>query len=122
MHVLRLLLACTLLTGPLLASDPPPAPKPPPSPDLVLKGVQSFLALTARPDGSFRPGIDPEYEGMADSAFSDLAPAAYAVVLSKTFGLKLPYEENTRLFFRSRQRPDGAFVNVGGTADPKSAA
>ena len=89
MHVLRLLLACTLLTGPLLASDPPPAPKPPPSPDLVLKGVQSFLALTARPDGSFRPGIDPEYEGMADSAFSDLAPAAYAVVLSKTFGLKL---------------------------------
>jgi hypothetical protein len=116
MHALRLALASALLAGPVLAADPPPTP------DVVLDGVRSFLKLTAKPDGSFRPGADPDYEGMSDSAFSDLAPAAYAVVIAKTFGLKLPYEENTRLFFLSRQQKDGSFVNVAGTVDPKSAA
>jgi hypothetical protein len=125
MHLLRLALVAVLFTGPALASDPPPVPKPPaapPTPEQVLEGVQGFLKLTAKADGSFRPGNDPEYEGMADSAYSDLAPAAYAVVIAKTFNLKLPQEENTRLYFQSRQRKDGAFVNVLGTVNPDSPA
>lgn len=121
MHAIRLSLVGVLLASPILAQDPPLKPVPP-TPDRVLEGMRSFLKLTAKPDGSFRPGADPDYEGMSDSAFSDLAPAAYAVVISRTFGWKLPYEENTKLYFRSRQRADGAFVNVGGTVDPKSAA
>jgi geranylgeranyl transferase type-2 subunit beta len=82
--------------------------------------VRAFFRQTARPDGSFRPGLDPAYEGMSDSAFSDLAPVTYAVILHKTFGWPLPDEEKTRQFLLSRQREDGAFVNVAGTVDPKS--
>jgi geranylgeranyl transferase type-2 subunit beta len=88
----------------------------------VLAGVRTFFANTARPDGSFRPGIDPAYEGMSDSAYSDLAPVTYAVVLHRTFGWKLPDEARTRDFLLSRQGPDGAFFHVKGTADPKSSA
>src|SRR3954465_1964925 len=91
-----------------------------PTPDEVLKGLQNFYAKTALPDGSFRPGVDPDYEGMSDSAASDLAPPTYAVTIHKTFGWKLPHEEKTRDWFLSRQQPDGAFVNVRGTSDPKS--
>ena len=93
-----------------------------PRPDVVLAGLKGFFAKTARPDGSFRPGIDPDYRGMSDSAYSDLAPVAYAVVIHKTFGWKLPDEARTREFLLSRQREDGAFVNAGGTVDPKSPA
>jgi hypothetical protein len=92
-----------------------------PTPDEVLSGVKAFLKKTARPDGSFRPGIDPDYRGMSDSAYSDLAPVAYAVVISKTFGWKLPHEEKTKAFLLARQKKSGEFVNVAGTVDPKSA-
>src|SRR5262245_53529154 len=61
---------------------------------VVRKGVEFFFAETARADGSFRPGIDPKYYGMSDSAYSDLAPVAYAVILHKTFGWQLPHEKN----------------------------
>ncbi|HJZ90711.1 MAG TPA: prenyltransferase/squalene oxidase repeat-containing protein [Gemmataceae bacterium] len=88
----------------------------------VLRGLRRFFQRTAMPDGSFRPGIDLFYEGISDSAYSDLAPVAYAVVIHKTFGWKLPNESKTRAFLLSRQRPDGAFVNVAGTVDPKSPA
>jgi geranylgeranyl transferase type-2 subunit beta len=101
---------------------PVPAPAADPMPDDVLAGLREFFRKTARPDGSFRPGIDPNYEGMSDSAFSDLAPVAYAVVLHKTFGWPLPDEGKTRQFLLSRQRKDGAFANAGGTVDPDSAA
>jgi prenyltransferase beta subunit len=94
----------------------------PPTPDAVLKGLHTFFQRTAKPDGSFRPGIDPFYEGISDSAYSDLAPVAYAVVIHKTFGWRLPNEDKTRAFLLSRQQPDGAFVNVVGTVDPKSPA
>jgi geranylgeranyl transferase type-2 subunit beta len=57
---------------------------------------------------------------MADTAYSDLAAATYAVVLHRTFGWKLPHPEKTRDFFLSRQGKDGAFVNAAGTADPRS--
>jgi geranylgeranyl transferase type-2 subunit beta len=92
-----------------------------PTPAEVLAGVRMFFAKTARSDGSFRPGIDPAYEGLSDSAASDLAPVAYAVILHRTFGWKLPDEAKTRDFLLARQQVDGAFVNVAGTFDPKSA-
>jgi geranylgeranyl transferase type-2 subunit beta len=97
-----------------VAADPAPAD--------VLDGLRDFFRKTAKADGSFRPGVDPNYEGMSDSAYSDLAPTVYAVVLHTTFGWKLPDEEKTRQLLLSRQRDDGAFVNVAGTVDPKSPA
>jgi geranylgeranyl transferase type-2 subunit beta len=98
------------------------AAKPAMAADDILTGLRAFFQKTARPDGSFRPGIDPDYEGMSDSAYSDLAPVTYAVILHKTFGWRLPDEAKTRDFLLSRQQADGAFVNVAGTVDPKSAA
>lgn len=90
------------------------------SPEDVLKGLRGFFEKTARPDGSFRPGIPEDYPGMSDSAYSDLAPTVYAVILHRTFGWKLPREEKTKHFLLHRQGEDGAFVNEKGTADPKS--
>jgi len=87
----------------------------------VLPGLRKFFAKTARRDGSFANGSDRDYRGMSDSAYSDLAAVTYAVTLSKTFGWKLPYEEATKQFLLSRQRPNGDFFNVAGTVDPKSA-
>src|SRR5436190_21023158 len=48
------------------------------SPEDVLTGLRGFYRATARPDGSFQPGVDASYGGMSDSAHSDLAPVAYA--------------------------------------------
>ena len=114
---MKLLLALLATALPAL----PAAPAAEPTPDAVFAGLKDFFAKTAKDDGSFRPGIDPLYEGMSDSAFSDLAPVAYAVVIHKTFGWKLPHEEKTKEFLLSRQEKDGAFVNMKGTVDPKSA-
>src|SRR5262245_23133686 len=87
----------------------------------VLAGLRAFLERTARADGSFANGIDPQYRGMSDSAYSDLAAVTYAVTLHKTFGWTLPHEEATRRFLLSRQQAHGAFFNVAGTVDPNSA-
>ncbi|MCE9532816.1 MAG: hypothetical protein K8T89_17095, partial [Planctomycetes bacterium] len=87
----------------------------------ILDGLRGFYAKTARPDGSFQPGVDPEYRGMSDCAYSDLAAVTYAVTLHKTFGWKLPHEEKTIAFLLSRQKPTGEFVNVAGTVKPDSA-
>jgi prenyltransferase beta subunit len=87
----------------------------------VLATLREFARRTALPDGSFRPGVDPAYAGISDSAYSDLAPVVYAVVIHKTFGWPLPDEAKTRAWLLARQRDDGAFVNVKGTVDPKSA-
>jgi geranylgeranyl transferase type-2 subunit beta len=106
----------------LLTTSAAAPPERRPAASEVLAGVKSFLARTARPDGSFRPGIDPAYRGMSDSAYSDLAPTVYAVLVSRTFGWKLPCEEKTRQFLLGRQRKTGEFVNVTGTVSPDSAA
>jgi hypothetical protein len=90
------------------------------SADDVLKGLRAFYQKTARPDGSFQPGIDPAYRGMSDAAYSDLAAVTYAVVLHKTFGWKLPDEQKTAEFLWSRQKPSGEFFNVAGTVSPDS--
>jgi prenyltransferase beta subunit len=105
----------------VLAAPPAPGRANDVTPEAVLEGVRTFFARSARDDGSFRPGLDPDYPGMSDSAASDLAPVTYAVVLHRTFGWPLPHDDRTCDFLLSRQRPDGAFVNVGGTSDPKSA-
>jgi geranylgeranyl transferase type-2 subunit beta len=87
----------------------------------VLAGLRKFFAKTARAEGSFANGLDPQYRGISDSAYSDLAAVTYAVTLHKTFGWKLPHEEATRRFLLSRQQPNGDFFNLTGTVDPKSA-
>jgi hypothetical protein len=90
------------------------------APPDVLQGVRAFFERTARQDGSFQPGIDPAYAGMSDSAASDLAPTAYAVIIHATFGWELPHAAATRDFLLARQREDGAFFNVRGTLDPSA--
>jgi geranylgeranyl transferase type-2 subunit beta len=115
------LLAFSVLTSRATSSHGVTEEPAKPRPDEVLPGLQAFFARTALPDGSFRPGINPAYEGLSDSAYSDLAPVTYAVVLHKTFGWKLPYPEKTQEFLLSRQKQDGAFLNVKGTADPQAA-
>jgi hypothetical protein len=90
------------------------------SPQEVLDGLKAFWEKTALPDGSFRPGIDPDYQGMSDSALSDMAPVTYAVTLHRTFGWKLPHEEKTRTWLLARQKEDGAFYHTRGTGDPKA--
>src|SRR5262245_57095766 len=91
-----------------------------PTADEILVGLKDFYRKTARPDGSFQPGIDPEYRGMSDAAYSDLAAVTYAVVVHKTFGWKLPDEQKTAAFLLSRQKPSGEFFNVAGSVSPDS--
>jgi len=113
--VLPLAVLALIFPRPATAADPV-------KPDDVLAGLRQFYKITARDDGSFRPGVDPSYEGMSDSAASDLAPVTYAVVIHKTFGWKLLDEKKTLAFLQERQREDGAFVNVAGTNDPRTAS
>jgi geranylgeranyl transferase type-2 subunit beta len=94
---------------------------PTPTADEVLAGLKEFYRRTARADGSFQPGCDPDYLGMSDCAASDLAAVTYAVTIHKTFGWKLPHEAKTAEFLLSRQKTDGAFFNVAGSYDPNSA-
>src|ERR1700682_6319041 len=103
-----LMLLCVFVAVPSYAGDPAPAPPA----DAILKGLKDFSRKTARPDGSFQPGIDPEYRGMSDSAHSDLAAVTYAVSIHRTFGWKLPYAEKTAEFLVSRQKSNGDFFNV----------
>jgi hypothetical protein len=118
----HLLLAGVLVVGPVAIAEGLSASKESNlSPAKVLSGLRRFYEKTGRSDGSFTPGIDPSYRGMSDSAYSDLAPIAYAIVLHKTFGWKLPRDEKTVELLRSRQKPNGDFFNIKGTVDPKSA-
>src|SRR5262249_1952911 len=107
-----LILACSLVGADEKTASPLPAE--------VLEGVRTFLQKTALPDGSFRPGTDPAYKGDSDTGYSGLAAVTYAVCLARTFGWKLPQEGRTLELLLARQQEDGAFVNVGGSADPKS--
>src|SRR5262245_34464981 len=113
------LLACCLI--PSLALPANGGEKKPAAAD-VLKGLQEFARRTAPTAGASQPGIDPKYKGMADSAYSNLAPVTYAIVLHRTFGWKLPSEDKTLTWLIDRQQRDGAFVHTAGTVDPKSAA
>jgi geranylgeranyl transferase type-2 subunit beta len=112
--LLPILLAATA------AGLPGDEPAPKPTPADVLDGLKEFWQKTALPDGSFRPGVDPDYRGMSDSALSDMAPLTYAVTLHRTFGWKLPYEDKTVANLLNRQKEDGAFYHVHGTGDAKA--
>ncbi len=92
-----------------------------PEPDDVLAGLREFYRRTARADGSFQPGIDPDYAGMSDSAYSDLAAVTYAVTVHATFGWELPDKAKTAEFLVARQKENGDFLNTAGTVDPASA-
>src|SRR5262249_55651421 len=111
----------SLALVPLMLPSEEPAPAQPVTEKTVLAGLRDFFAKSAAADGSFRPGIDPSYKGMADTAYSDLAAPAYAVILHRTFGWRLPPEQKTRDFFLDRQVKDGRFLNRAGTVDPASA-
>jgi len=118
-------LLCVLTVTSSQAAEPAPSPpkfpqKQRPTADEVLQGLKEFYRKTARPDGSFQPGIDPDYRGMSDAAYSDLAAITYAVTIHKTFGWKLPYEEKTVDLLMSRQKSSGDFFNVAGTVAPES--
>src|SRR5438874_5243899 len=114
---------CCLLAASLqcAAQEAKKADSPPPKAEQVFQGLKDFYAKTARRDGSFQPGIDADYLGMSDSAYSDLAPVTYAVTIHATFGWKLPYAEGSGKLVLDRQRADGSFFNVAGTVDPASA-
>lgn len=112
--LLTLALLCGFGCLPLFA-DPSPTPR------QILAGLHKFYAKTGRPDGSFLPGIDPAYRGISDSAYSDLAPVTYAVIIHRSLGWELPHKEKTIRFLVSRQHDNGDFFNIGGTVDPKSA-
>ncbi|MBN2327950.1 MAG: terpene cyclase/mutase family protein [Candidatus Omnitrophica bacterium] len=86
----------------------------------ILEGVQSFIHRIAQKDGSFTPGIDPDYKGMSDTNLSGIAAPTYATVLCRTFGWPLPYPDETRDFFHRCQKPDGAFYPPTGAMDPNS--
>ncbi len=90
------------------------------SPEEVLKGVQSFLQRVANEDGSFRPGIDPQYKGTSDTFLSGIAAPTYATILCETFGWSLPYPEKTKAFILSCQKPDGAFYAPTGDMNPNT--
>ena len=109
---------CLLLAASASAAEPTGADRP--TADQVLRGLQDFYRRTARPDGSFQNGIDPEYRGISDAAYSDLAAVTYAVTLHKTFGWKLPFESRTGEFLLGRQKANGDFFNVAGTVAPDS--
>src|SRR4051794_4905220 len=114
--------SCSNVAGPKEAARPPAESATTlPAPADVLARLQSFYKQTARPDGSFQPGVDPAYVGMSDSASSDLAAVTYACTIHKTFGWRLPFEEQTLAFLLARQRETGEFFNVAGTVDPASA-
>jgi hypothetical protein len=67
----------------------------------VLEGIQNFLQAVSNRDGSFRPGIDPEYKGRSDTELSGIAAPTYATIICKTFGWDLPYTNKTIDFFLS---------------------
>lgn len=86
----------------------------------VLDGIQDFIHRTAKKDGSFTPGIDPQYKGISDTNSSGIAAPAYATILCKTFGWNLPFPNETKDFFYRCQKSDGAFYATTGTMDPNS--
>jgi geranylgeranyl transferase type-2 subunit beta len=84
----------------------------------LLGGIKDFLYRVANEDGSFRPGIDPDYKGTSDTGLSGIAAPTYATILCTTFGWSLPYPDRTKSFFISCQKPDGAFYPPTGSMDP----
>ncbi len=102
-----------------LWSDPQP-PLPAKLVGLKIKNETfGFIEACARDDGGYTPSPDLGYKGYADTAGSDLAAITYAAVLAKTFGWELPHRERSAEFIQRHQQPDGVFINLQGTMNPK---
>lgn len=80
----------------------------------------AFIRRCARDDGGYAPSPDPKYAGNSDTAFSDLAAVAYAAILAKTMGWKLPNPDKSIRFIHEHQQSDGSFINMAGRMDPRS--
>ena len=80
----------------------------------------AFIRRCARPDGGYAPSPDSTYAGRSDTGASDLAAVTYAATLAKTMGWRLPEADRSVEFIQRHQQPDGTFINLGGTMDPKS--
>ena len=92
-----------------------------PSAEAVLKGLQAFTKTTAVARRFVPPRRRSGLQGMSDSAYSNFAPVAYAVVIHRTFGWTLPTKKRRARWILNRQQEDGAFAHTAGTVDPKSA-
>src|SRR4051794_38572348 len=95
MYWKRFACGCSLVVASFVGAPPTLAGDSPVSAREVLDGLRDFYAKTARPDGSFQSGVDPQYRGMSDSASSDLAAITYAATIHQTFGWRLPHQERT---------------------------
>ena len=116
----RALLVCRLLlfaAVTMFSAEPATAET---APQEVLSGLRQFFAKTSSDDGSFSAGVDPDYRGISDSAYSDLAPVTYAITIHKTFAMGTAAEKLAALLL-SRQNANGDFFSVRGTVNPKSA-
>ncbi|MEO6829675.1 MAG: prenyltransferase/squalene oxidase repeat-containing protein, partial [Acidobacteriaceae bacterium] len=80
----------------------------------------AYIRRRAREDGGYSTSADPSYKGRADTQESDLAAMSYAATLAKPEGWELPHLQKSVDFIQRHQRPDGTFVNLAGTFDPKS--
>ena len=84
----------------------------------VLDGLRAFYRKTALPDGSFRPGVDPDaYRGMSRQRApqSDMAPLTYAGRAAPHLRLGPPRAGGRRTTANlplARQKEDGAFYHV----------
>src|SRR4051794_21451891 len=81
-NMIHTLVLISVLAAMLPAADQPEKPhsvpsgvetgRDTPAPEAVRDGLKDFYRKCSQPDGSFRPGIDPNYRGMSDAAYSDL--------------------------------------------------
>ena len=93
----------------------------------VLDGLQAFYRKTVMPDGSFRPGVDPDYRGMADMpsatwrrsptpSFCTKRSAGTCPTNRRPRRTSWPARRRTAPFSRPRhRRPGGAATRVYNT-------
>lgn len=75
-------------------------------------GIASFLAGCLRKDGGVNPGPDPDYRGMSDTSFSDIAAPVYALILEETLGIGVLDRRKTLDFLKRCRGRDGLFRSI----------
>ena len=113
-----LVLLCVLATASIASAR---AEKQAPTADEILIGLKDFYRKTARPDGSFQTGIDPEYRGISDAAYSDLAAVTYAVTHPQNLRLEAcPIEDKTAEFLLAPAESERPLLQRGRHRRPRS--